>query len=236
MSLREPATITTTEDITINEGDSWRDIQAEYNVDVDDGVALIRDQGDDPLLVLREEIQQPLIDNWPFEEVIPYERHAIYDHLYVWDGQLNRLDQTITDIKKQKFIDTATGKSLDLLAEEVGVIRETNESDERLRFRTQISKAIPQSTTDVRSFAELLRVLFGEDAENISLTIDNDEPVVILIIPEDVIDQVPLTLQELEDELQQVVPSGDNIVVQPTDLFSFEGTTFGEGFGEGTWK
>jgi hypothetical protein len=236
MSQREPATITATENITIESGDSWRDIQAEYDVDVTGGTALIRNQGDEPLLVLREDIQQPLIDNWPFDEVIPYERHAIYDHLYAWDGELNRIDRTIDHIKKQKFIDTATGTSLDLLAGEVGVIRETNESDERLRFRAQIAKAIPESTTDIRTFAELLRVLFGEEASNISLTTPSGRPVVILTVPDSVITDIPLTREELEKELQQVVPSGDNIIIQEKGLFSFKGSPFGKGFSEGTWK
>jgi hypothetical protein len=236
MTVREPATITTTETITVESGDSWRDIQSEYDVTVNGGMALVRNQGDSTQLVLREDIQQPFIDNWPFDEVRPFERGAVYDLLWTYDGQLNKLDQEITEVNKQKFIDTATGRSLDYLAEEVGVIRETGESDERLRFRTQIAKAIPQSTTDILSFAELLRVLFGEDATNISLTTQTDDPVVVLTIPESTINEVPLTRQELENEFQQVVPSGDNVIIQQKGQFSFEGSAFGKGFGEGTWK
>jgi hypothetical protein len=236
MATREPATITTTDTITIESGDSWRDVQAEYDVTVNGGTAIVRNQGDPTHLIVREDIQQPFIDNWPFDVVRPFERGAIYDLLWTYDGQLNRLDEEITEVNKQKFIDTATGRSLDYLAGEVGVIRETGEDDERLRFRTQIAKAIPQSTTDVLSFAELMRVLFGEDATNISLTTPSDEPVVILIIPDSTINEIPLTRQELEDELQQVVPSGDNIIVQRTDLFTFDGTPFGEGFDVGEWK
>lgn len=236
MSCREPATITTTDTITIESGDSWRDIQAEYDVTVNGGTALVRNQGDSTQLILREDLQQPFIDNWPFDDVRPFKRGAIYDFLWTYDGQLNCFEEEITEVKNQKSIDTATGQSLDYLASEVGVIRETGESDERLRFRTQIAKAIPQSTTDIRSFAELMVVLFGDEARNISLTSTGGEPVVTMTVPEATIDEIPLTRSELEDELQQVVPAGDNIVVQQKGLFSFAGSSFGKGFNEGTWK
>jgi hypothetical protein len=155
--------------------------------------------------------------------------------LWTYDNQLNRLDQEITEVKKQAFIDTATGRSLDYLAGEVGVIRETGESDERLRFRTQIAKAIPQSTTDIQSFAELMVVLFGDEATNISLSTLTDEPIIKLTLTDSAINDIPLTRGELEGELEQIVPAGDSIFIEQEGQFRFLREGEGKGFGVGTW-
>jgi len=174
-------------------------------------------------------------DNWPYQRVVPTDDGAVIDILRAIETQLDRLDVEIDDVKQQRRIDTATDRELTKLAGEVGVVRKTDESDERLRFRTHIAKAVTQSNGNIYEVAQLLGVIFDE-SERIVFSTPPDTPTVQLTIPSDMIDAVPLTSSELQRELTEIVPAGDGIIVQTTDTFAFAGTTSGEGFNQGKWR
>jgi len=175
-------------------------------------------------------------DNWPYQRVVPTDDGAVIDILRAIETQLDRLDVEIDDVKQQRRIDTATDRELTKLAGEVGVVRQRGESDERLRFRTQIAKAVTQSNGNIYEVGELLNALFGIDAQRFTLTAETDTPVVNISIPSDVIDAIPLTITELEAELGEIVPAGDDILITTTDTFAFDGETSGKGFNEGEWR
>jgi len=175
-------------------------------------------------------------DNWPYDTIVPTDDGAISDILQAIETELDRIDVEIDELYEQRFLATATTNELQKLAGEVGVQRQTNESDERLRFRAQIAKAVIQSSENIYAMGQLFKILFGADASRITVTSVTSEPVVDIVIPSDLIDDIPLTKTELEAELNELVPSGDGIQIQTEDTFTFTGETTGAGFNDGEWS
>ena len=174
-------------------------------------------------------------DNWPYDRVVPTEDEAIYDLLGVLETEYDRVDVELDELQEQRFIETATTNELEKLASEVGVVRQTGESDKRFRFRTIIAKAVTRSSGNIYELAQLLKILFGEDVENITLSVETDKPVVLLTLTDFMIQDVPVTQSVLEDLLSQVLPSSDNLNIVLSDSFAFEGDSPAGGFNEGEW-
>jgi len=174
-------------------------------------------------------------DNWPYDRVVPTEDGAVYDLLTVLETEYDRIDVELDELQEQRFVETATGTELDKLASEVGVVRETGESDERLRFRTKVAKAITRSSGNIYELVGLLELLFGDLVETITLTPVSDAPVINMNTPDVILNEAPVDLNTLEDLLTQSLPSGDSLTIITDDTFAFGGDTSGAGFNEGTW-
>ena len=173
-------------------------------------------------------------DNWPYEKVRP-RNGAAYDILQTIETEYDRIDVEADELLEQRFIESATGRELEKLAREVGVIRQTGESDERFRFRTLIAKAVTRSSRDITEFAQLLELLFGDLVSTVSLSGADDKPVVIMTVSDIIIDTIPVTKEVLEDLLSQVLPSSDSLEIVLDDTFAFAGETNAGGFNEGVW-
>ena len=195
--------------------------------------------------------------NWPFDTVFPHSEDssvtfttpttfdsettytdqdgAIVEFITVYERHHDDLVETVNELYDDRFVESATGRELEKLASEVGLDRQTGESDDRLRFRTQIAKAITRSSGNIYELATLFRILFGEDATNITLTPAENQPVVIMNVPDLIVDQIPVSVSVLEDLLSQALPSSDNLEIITGDTFAFDGQTTGGGFNEGTW-
>lgn len=171
--------------------------------------------------------------NWPFDSIVPTDDGAVQDVLIAFETQLDRIDVQADELDEQRFLQTATTYELEKLADEVGVARETGESDERLQFRATLAKAVSRSGGTIQDIGQLLVVLFGEDnVTRIGISAPNDAPVIELDIPSDILDECPLSRSELEDEIGQVVPVGDRVDIVPTDTFTL-GESGSKGIGEG---
>jgi uncharacterized phage protein gp47/JayE len=170
--------------------------------------------------------------NWPFERIFIDENEAVYDILVAMEQELDRVDVQADELMEQRFLDTATGLELQKLAGEVGVKRRTNESDESLRYRATLAKAISSSEGTTEEFVEILRLAFSENIENISLTTTVDAPQITVEVPGVAIDNSPLTRSELEDELDDAIPAGDTVNLIASDTFVL-GESGTQGIGEG---
>lgn len=170
--------------------------------------------------------------NWPFDHVHPDESEAIYDLLVAAGTELDHLDVQIDSLQQQRFLDTATGGELEKLAAEVGVHKETGESKARFRTRARVGKARSRSTGTLPDFAQLLHVLFGDDATECSLSAVTGDPAVRLTVPSVLVDDSPFSASEIESLLEPALPMGDGLVVVTDDTFLL-GESGSQGLGEG---
>jgi len=174
-------------------------------------------------------------DNWPYDRVVPTEEGAVYDLLTVLETEYDRIDVQLDELQEQRFIETATGVELDKLASEVGVVRETGESDKRLRFRTKIAKAITRSSGNIYELAQLFNLLFKDGATDITLTPVPDAPAINVEVSDIIVQDAPVTQSKLESLLTQALPSGDALQITTKATFAFAGDTDSGGFNEGEW-
>ena len=170
--------------------------------------------------------------NWPYETIVPKDGDAVYDLLVAIETELDRIDVQADELQEQRFINTATTEELRKLAAEVGVTKETNESEERFRFRAKLAKAVARCDGTFPKFAQVLRLIFGEDAQQITVSAPAGEPVVKLTIPSELINDIPLTLAELEAELLNALPASDGLEVISDDTWLL-GESGSQGLGEG---
>jgi len=169
---------------------------------------------------------------WPFDSTRPSDTDALYDLFRAIHQEYGYYELILDVLKRQRRLQTATGTELEKLATEVGVKRESGERDERLRFRTLISKATTRSLGTIEDFATLLNVLFGDDVSKMKLASSIDEPVVEVHIPSVIIDAQPVTASELESLLTTVLPASDDVVIV-TDETWLLGESGSQGIGEG---
>ncbi len=173
-----------------------------------------------------------IVANWPFDEIVPTEEEAVYDIILAVESAINEVDNEIDTLYEQRFLDSATGRQLELLAAEVGVVRETNEGDDSLRLRAQLRKALSNSNGTVDDLARLLKIAFGDDTNKISVSVDAAEPIVELTIPSALIDDLPITRVRLQSILEDSLPGSDSLQILTDDTFAF-GQSGSQGLGKG---
>jgi hypothetical protein len=173
-----------------------------------------------------------VLSNWPFNSIVPDDDEPLYDILVAMEEELDRIDVQADELMEQRFLDTATTKELDKLSREVGVTRRTGENDTSLQYRAQLAKSISSSKGTTPQFAQTLELAFGDDVDNVNITTPTAAPQITLEIPEVLINDIPLTRAELEDELNDAVPAGDSVSIVSSDTFIL-GESGSQGIGEG---
>jgi hypothetical protein len=181
---------------------------------------------------------EDIVGNWPYDQIVPDEGEAIYDLLISFEHSLDHVSNEVQNLKRERFLDTASNEELEKLAAEVGITRQTNEDDERLRLRAVIARASTRSDGTVKSegtvfgLAEMLYVIFGDQTKEMQISSPGDHPVVQIEMPSDLIDEIPLTIAELEDALVDIIPAGDALEIITTDTWLL-GESGSQGIGEG---
>ena len=184
-------------------------------------------------LALSSDQRDIIIDNWPFQQVTPSPGDATDTHVRTIGLALDRLNTRIDTVSEQQRIDTATDEELTTLAGELNIVRNTGESDERLRFRARIAKAATRSQGTINDFLTVLAIIFGESVvESFGLSSTTDQPVVQLTIPGDILDNIPLTDTELKTALEPAIPATDTLQILSDDTFIF-GESGEQGLGQG---
>jgi hypothetical protein len=154
--------------------------------------------------------------------------------LIVAELLFNDFSDELTTVNNQRFLDSATGPRLEKLAREVGVTRETGETDDELRFRTKIARTAARSNGTFGDIAAVLSTLF-DAPERITVSTVTNEPALSLAIPQEMIDGIALSKSQLQTELESIVPAGDGIQITTSEDFAFAGTSSGKGFDDGNW-
>jgi hypothetical protein len=168
---------------------------------------------------------------WPFEQIRPTDNEAITDIIGAVEAELDAFDVDIQQLLDERSLDTASGPQLELLAAEVGVARETNETDERLRLRAKLRKAQSNSRSTVGDLAQILAIVF-DTTEDITVSVVNDAPVITLTVPSALLDDVPIDRVRLESILADGIPTSDGLQIITDDVFRF-GESGQQGIGEG---
>lgn len=178
-----------------------------------------------------------IIDRWPYEfQRIPDDGTAgltQYNYLSAYATELRRIDVFIDELYEQRFVESATSRELEKLALPVDVTRKVNETDDQLRYRAQLGKAIAASDGTPKDFETILAIAFGEenlgsiDVENVS-----DQPMIRLRVPSPLIDEIPLSVGDLTEELKQSLPCGHSLEIITGDTFLL-GESGDQGLGNG---
>jgi hypothetical protein len=157
---------------------------------------------------------------WPYRRFAAIEDN---DELKTFVRALNwstdYIDARIAQLYDNRFIETATDEQLEKLAAEVNVTRKTGEDDTSLRYRALISKVANATDNSFRDFQSLLRVVFRDSVDDISISAVDDSPTVTITVSSAIINSLPLTKRELEQQLEKGIPPSDGINIATRGSF-----------------
>lgn len=179
-----------------------------------------------------------LIDNFDYPKPLN-SNPTIYGLLGVFGEETNRLDLDIEHLYDQRFLDTATGNELRKLAEEVGLKRRDEETDEHLRRRIYAEYAVHRSDTTYDQFASAIQNITGASDTQVDITTPpntSNNKVVDVTLPLNVIDGSPLAGSEIREYLSKALSVDARAEVFIEGTFGFVGDEDNKGFNNGTWS
>lgn len=159
--------------------------------------------------------------NWTNSGVAYYEGTKTYKLSKVIISQYIRMEQEIQAIYDAQHIRSASGKSLDLLAEMVDLKRLDGEDDDSYRLRIQTQYRIHFSTGTFDEIAEFMLSLVNTSAENIVFTrnFDVDPGAITVSAREDVWNSALLDKAIIADFVEQTVSAGHRIILEQEGSF-----------------
>jgi hypothetical protein len=153
----------------------------------------------------------------------------------------DKIDGDINDLHQSIFIETSTGLELDKLGAEVGVIRKQGEQDDK--FRKRVSNGFARATSDTTYKHVAKHALNVIDADPTEMDIDLkpvQEPEIDVKTYRSVLDDNPLTDNEIENLLQDAIAGGHGLNIKAFGTFELASDSYtppsGTGLGEGTLK
>lgn len=174
-----------------------------------------------------------VIERWPYQFQYIDSDKPFWKYISAFASELRHIDVFIDELYEQRFLESASGIELEKLALEVGVTRRIQESDEKLRSRAQLRKVVSTSDGTAGDIEGILTITFGEDAlDAITVTHLDDRPVTQFTLQQSMIDDIPLSREELVDELERAFPAGYGVDIPTTETWTL-GESGAEGIGEG---
>ncbi len=181
---------------------------------------------------------EEIIEEWDNDAVVIREDELPHQILETLIDALNDFDRDLEDVHDTRFIEFATDSHLEKIGEQVGVQRQNNETDEEFRVRVESGYARAVSDSTFETFGRVVLNVFNADKDQVSISGAVDEPVVVINAPAQVIDDSPLTADQIAEELTESVPASDGVRVEGTGTFELGGPEYtpssNSGLNEGT--
>jgi uncharacterized phage protein gp47/JayE len=136
-------------------------------------------------------------------------------------GELQQVNTTIDAIYNERYIETATGDRLDRLGAPVGVERKTGETDAKFRDRVRAGYLIAISDGSFEAIAKVAVALLDADPGQVTLEGPpaTDGGAARIEVADELVNNSPLTLSEISDELTRAAVLGHRVEVLTTDTF-----------------
>lgn len=171
-----------------------------------------------------------------FEEVQPAARirsgNPVHNLLDVYVQRLTDIDTTVEDLYDQKYIDTATGEELERLGRNVGVERKTGENDAKLRLRVKAGYETATSDGTYEDIAQTALIVLDADPSQVDIDTARDTAdyaTALVRANSSVISASPFTTAEIESLLSDAAVGGHRIILQATDVFTWDDANRGWG-------
>lgn len=189
-------------------------------------------------MAITDDHDNDIIQHWD-HPIEVYESMTLYDLIQLPLKENRRLDLELEQLYEDKFLDSASGKELEKIAELVGTKRKTREQDDKFRKRIRAEFAAQASDASYESFATAMLSILGTNAQAVDIRTPPVSPdkVVEVEVDGSVIEKNPLSRNELASLLDRTVSGGARVDLIVTGTFAFAGDDSAlEGWNEGTWS
>jgi hypothetical protein len=181
---------------------------------------------------------EDIIENWD-HPIQPHKSTNLYKLLTVLASENERIDIELDELYDNRFLGSASGDELEKIGDLVGVNRKEGEQDDKLRKRIRAAFAANASDTTYKSFASAALSILdaGPDSVEIKTPPDTPQKTVRLNVDGAVLEDSPLTEDELSVLLGAALSIDAKLQIKDTGTFAFDGDDASlEGFNEGTWS
>ena len=166
---------------------------------------------------------EKIIEEWDNDALVIREGELPHHLLKTLAVTLDNLEKDIDDVYDTRFIQTATDHHLEKIGEQVDVKRVNQQPDDELRIRINAGYARAVSDTSFETFSRVVLNIFDVDENDVHLRGADDEPVVIVNLPLQSINESPLTDSQIADELTESTPASDGVKVEGVGTFELSG-------------
>jgi len=136
-------------------------------------------------------------------------------------SEFGRLGDSLETVYAEQHIATATNSSLDKFGQLLGVTRKTGESDVKFRARIRAIFAASIDSATHTEIVELFATILSIPVTNISLEYDiSEEPVAIMSLPTDAIEDSTLNVTDISELVNAVVAASHRIDVVEQGSFT----------------
>lgn len=163
----------------------------------------------------------------------------LYGILATLATENQRIDVVLDELYDDRFLNTATGRELELIGHYVDVRRNTGESDPQLRARIAAEFGAKSSNTTFESFAKICLTVLNANSGDVTLVTppESGSKTVNVEVDGAVLDESEFTSSEMESMLDRSLSAGASVSILETGTFAFDGDDESlEGFNEGTWS
>jgi len=150
-----------------------------------------------------------------------------------------RLDTDIDQLRRDRYLETATGIELERRARPLDVERPAGEGDPRFRRRALAGRARATSRTTFEDFADVCLAVLDAAPDDVQLSkeFDTEPGAIIVTATSDTFDEALFAEPEIIRFLEASLPMSRRVILRRLDGFQFsiDGEAPGKGFGEGQW-
>jgi hypothetical protein len=161
---------------------------------------------------------EDLISEWDLTVIYPFEDTNLYGLLSGLAAAYDDIDEAVQDLLEQRHVETATGRSLELLGDLADVSRQSGESDDKYRKRIVASFRAGLSGATFEDLLSFLEFILEIDGETIEISQDTGARASVNL-PSNAVTQSPLTSSEITQLSEDVVPAGHTISLVQSGTF-----------------
>jgi len=146
-----------------------------------------------------------------------------YKLLEVIDSEFQNIEQVIEDIKNAHFVDNATGKSLEYLAQLLNTSRLSGETDEHFRARLKTQFRRYANSTTIKELKEIVSAVLGTLTTRVAINeLWDYEPASfdVWVFLQD-LEAAGITVDELKEILDSIKPAGVRLTAKRFGTFEY---------------
>ena len=138
--------------------------------------------------------------------------------LSAFANEYEEFEQTLTEVQKQKFVETATGEPLNKIADLFGLNRRQDETVDAFRVRVKAALRSQITTATVEEVRDIVALLLATDVENVNVEepFDRAQAQILLDVRNE-LSTVDITSSQFIDVVDAAVAAGVGVGILLTE-------------------
>lgn len=176
-------------------------------------------------------LQESVLDNWPLT-VVRGDEDPLKSLLFTLISPYERVERDVKRLRDERLVKYASGAWLEYLGGELGVEKQSGESEAHYRKRVQVRNIVAGTPCSMRGFGEVVLEALETTPNNVVVFRDHSTQLgaVIVETSNQVVSNAEMTATEIEAELERAVQADRRVVLNVLGSAEYDDTK--KGFGK----